>query len=302
MVPPPVSRRLHVVYLAGTRCGATERTVLLKGSEMAVFSSVLCAVDGSSLAPRVLRHAIGVAAACGAKLTLLSVSSGDAHPAEAAVAAMLRDVLPRGASYVGEPRIRAVRVSIGQPVDAILEFAREGTDLIVAGTHAKSGLSRWLLGSTSASLLQQAACPTLLVPPGELEIVTLNADTARFHPGTVLAPVDLAEENPRQLALASQLAGLARQPLVLMTVTALDMTDEGAEAALRARAKAIGGPVDRVLVRRGVVAEAIDHAAIAEHAGLVVMGLGARGHGIAGEIATAVLRTKDAAVLAVPAV
>jgi len=269
---------------------------------MAVFSSVLCAVDGSSLAPRVLRHAIGVAAASGARLTLLSVSSGDAHPAEAAVAAMLREVLPRGASYVGEPRIRAVRVSIGQPVDAILEFAREGTDLIVAGTHAKSGLSRWLLGSTSASLLQQAVCPTLLVPPGELEIVTLDAATARFHPGTVLAPVDLAEENSRQLALASQLAGLARQPLVLMTVAGPDMTDEGAEAALRTRGTATGGLVDRVLVRRGVIAEAIDHAAIAEHAGLVVMGLRPRGHGVAGEIATAVLRTKDAVVLAVPAV
>lgn len=268
---------------------------------MSVVSSVLCAIDGSSLAPRVLRHAIGVAGVCGAELTLLSVSNGDPHPAEAAVAAMLRDVLPDGASYVGKPRIRAVRVSIGQPVDAILEFAREGTDLIVAGTHAKSGLSRWLLGSTSAGLLEQARCPTLLVPPGRLDIVTLAPEAARFHPGTVLAAVDLAEDNPRQLALAGQLAGLARQPLVLMTVAGADMTDEHAEAALRTRADAIGGPVDRVLVGRGAVAEAIDHAAIAEHAGLVVMGLRRRGHDAAVEIATAVLRTKDAVVLAVPA-
>jgi hypothetical protein len=40
---------------------------------------------------------------------------------------------------------------------------------------------------------------------------------------------------------------------------------------------------------------------VAEHAGLVVMGLRARGHGLPGEIATAVLKTKDAVVLAVPA-
>jgi nucleotide-binding universal stress UspA family protein len=267
---------------------------------MAVFSSVLCAVDGSSLAPRVLRHAIGVAGACGAQLTLLTVSSGDARTAEATVAATLRDVLPAGATYVGTPRIRAARVSIGQPVDAILELAREGIDLIVAGTHSKSGLSRWLLGSTSAGLLEQARCPTLLVPPGQLDIVTLAVDAVRFHPGTVLTAVDLAEDNPRQLQLARQLAALAEAPLLVMTVAGPEMADDVAETALRARTSADGGPGGRVLVRRGAVAEAIDHAAVSEHAGLVVMGLRPRGHGVAGEIATAVLRTKDAAVLAVP--
>ena len=269
---------------------------------MAPFTSVLCALDFSDLAPRVLKHAAGIAGACGARLTLLTAAGGDTHASEATLAGLLRDALPSGVTYIGEPRIRVVRVTQGQPADAILEMAREDTDLIVVGTHAKSGVSRWLLGSTSAAVLEQATCPTLLVPPGNLDIVTLGPTEATLHPGTVLVPVDLTEHNQAQLRLASQIAALARQPLVVMTVTSGGARDQDAENALRERTAGLGpAAVNRVLVHRGAsVAEEIEHAAAAEHAGLVVMGLREAGHGMPGEVATAVLKSKDAMVLAVP--
>jgi len=269
---------------------------------MTAFTSILCAIDSSPLAPRVLRHAVGFAGVCGARLTVLTVTAADPREAEGKVSSILRSVLPPGAPYMAPPRIQVVHVALGRPADAILSRSREGMDLIVAGTHAKSGLSRWLLGSTSAAIMEEAMCPTLLVPPGDLDIVTLTADTASLHPGTVLAAVDLAEHNDRQLVLASQLASLARQPLALMTVAAAGTTDADAEAALWARGEALTpGQVERLIVRRGLVPDQIDQAAVAARAGLVVMGLRARGHGIAGELATAVLDTKDAVVLAVPA-
>lgn len=266
------------------------------------FTSILCAVDSSPLAPRVLRHALGIAAVSGARLTVLTVAKGDLREAEATLARHVRALLPAGATYVGEPRTRAIQVTLGQPVDAILEEAKAaGADLIVAGTHSKSGLSRWLLGSTSAAILEQAVCPTLLVPPGEVDIVTLGPKAAQFNPGAVLAAVDLSEQNRAQLALAQALSTLAGQPLVLLTVVGASGTDADAEQRLRAHAQqsGIGGTV-RTLVRRGHVAEEIDHAAVAEHAGLVVMGLRAVGSGTPGAIATAVLKAKDAIVLAIP--
>jgi hypothetical protein len=55
-----------------------------------------------------------------------------------------------------------------------------------------------------------------------------------------------------------------------------------------------------VIVRRGKVAEEISRCALKERAGLVVMGLRDRPRGQPGAIATAVLRTKRAFVLAVP--
>lgn len=267
------------------------------------FTSILCATDSSSLAARVLRHALGMAGVCGARLTILSVAKGDLRQAEAALAAHVREILPVGATYAGEPRIRAIQVTLGQPVDAILDEARDaGADLIVAGTHSKSGLSRWLLGSTSAAILEQAACPILLVPPGQAEIVTLGPKAAHLNPGAVLVAVDLSESNQPQLALAKRLSDLASQPLVLLTVVGASGTDADAERRLRAYAQPFGiSDAVRTLVRRGHVAEEIDHAAVAEHAGLIVMGLRAVESGTPGAIATAVLKTKDAVVLAVPA-
>lgn len=269
---------------------------------MAAFTSILCAVDFSRLAPRVLRHAVGFAGVCGARLTVLTVTDVDPREAEAKVRSMLHDVVPAGAPYVTTPAVQVVHVALGRAADAILGRARDGTDLIVAGTHSKSGLSRWLLGSNSAAIMEEAMCPTLLVPPGDLEIVTLTADAATLRPGTILVAVDLAEHNERQMALAGQLASIANQPLALMTVVGTGTTDAEAEGALRVRAEALGpGRADRFIVRRGLVPDQIDQAAVAAHAGLVVMGLRARGHGRPGEIASAVLKTKDAVVLAVPA-
>jgi|KBSMisStandDraft_5_1062788.scaffolds.fasta_scaffold51131_4 universal stress protein A len=268
---------------------------------MMPFTSILCAIDFSPLAPRVLRHAVGLAGATGARLTVITVTAIEPRQAESTVKALLCDTVPRGATYLPDPAVKIVRVAVGQPSDAILPLAREGADLIVAGTHSKSGLSRWLLGSTSAAIMEEAVCPTLLVPPGSMEIVSLTPEAARLHPVTVMAAVDLAERNERQLAIAGQLASLAGQPLTLMTVAGPSTTDEQAQQELRARAREIGGiEADRVVVRRGLVHDEIDHAALAEHAGLVVMGLRARGQGVPGRIASAVLKAKDAVVLAVP--
>src|SRR5687767_8598725 len=268
---------------------------------MTPFASILCAVDFSPLAPRVLRHAVGFAGALGARLTVITVTAIDPRQAEATVAALLRDIVPRGATYAGEPAIKVMRVAVGQPADAILALAREGADLVVAGTHSKSGLSRWLLGSTSAAIMEEAQCATLLVPPGSLEIVALTPDAAALRPGSVMAAVDLAERNQRQLTVASQMARLSKSPLTVMTVADRSTTDEQAGQELQARAQEAGAAApDRVVVRRGLVPDEIDHAALDEHAGLVVMGLRARGHGVAGEIASAVLKAKDAVVLAVP--
>lgn len=266
---------------------------------MAVFNSVLCAVDASHLAPRVLRHAAGIAAACGARLTVLTATGGDQRRAHDAVTALIAG-LPAGAAS-GAVDVKAVQLALGQPVDTILDHARDGVDLIVAGTHGKSGLSRWLLGSTSAALLADATCPVMLVPPGELDIVTVETHGAALRPGAVLAAVDLDEQNTAQLTVAGALAALAGQPLVLMTVAPAGTDDATAERALRERAQGLGLTVARVLTGRGAVATAIDRAAVAEHAGLVVMGLRAREVGTPGAIADAVLNAKDAVVLAVPA-
>jgi nucleotide-binding universal stress UspA family protein len=269
---------------------------------MGAFGSILCAIDFSPLALRVLRHAVGFAGAFGARLTVVTVTDIDARQAEATVAALVRDVTPHGARYVKPPVIHVVRVTLTRLADAVLAHARDGIDLVVAGKRSRSWLSRWLPRSNTSAILTASDCPVLLVPPGRAEIVALDADTARLVPGTVMAAVDLEEQNAPQVVLAAEVAALARQPLALMTVAGARVSDAEAEAVLRSRALTLGpGRLDRVMVRRGSAADAIDHATVAEHAGLVVMGLRIRGSEMSGEIARAALGTREAVVLAVPA-
>lgn len=257
---------------------------------------VLCAIDGSDVTPRVLRHAVGLAAAMQTRLLVLH--AGD-MPREA-LEHQVTEATPYGALYEGDA---TVRVEPGPAVDAILRVAGE-TDagLIIAGTRARKVLARLLLGSTSSALLQRSDRPVLLIPPGDADIVSLSHDRVMLHFGTVLAAVDLAETNSTQLAWASGLAGLAKQRLELLTVLMTDqLSDHDAASALNARGRGLlPVPPRGCIVRRGSVPEEIAQCALAEGAGLVVMGLRPYGRGKPGKIASEVLQRQDALVLAVP--
>ena len=57
---------------------------------------------------------------------------------------------------------------MGRPGAEILKASKElGSDLIVMGTHGRTGLQHLLLGSTAAQVLRGAHCPVLVVrsPP-----------------------------------------------------------------------------------------------------------------------------------------
>lgn len=55
-------------------------------------------------------------------------------------------------------------ILLGRPEEAISRFARQiGADMIVVGTHGRTGLTRILLGSTAEGLLRRAPCQVLVV-------------------------------------------------------------------------------------------------------------------------------------------
>ena len=52
----------------------------------------------------------------------------------------------------------------GSPLREILRFAeREHVDLIVMGSHGRTGLSRLLMGSIAEGVMRKAQCPVLIV-------------------------------------------------------------------------------------------------------------------------------------------
>ncbi len=62
--------------------------------------------------------------------------------------------------------VSSIVVKEGLPGEVIVEEAEShGVDLIVVGTHRKTGaLKRMLIGSTARYVTQHAACPVLVVP------------------------------------------------------------------------------------------------------------------------------------------
>ena len=71
-------------------------------------------------------------------------------------------------------------VAVGFPVEEILRVAAESkADLIVLGTHGRTGLARLAMGSVAEGVLRQAVCPVVAVrnlPPDPLPDAVL-------HPG-----------------------------------------------------------------------------------------------------------------------
>ncbi len=55
-------------------------------------------------------------------------------------------------------------VATGMPSDNIIGFVEEnGMDLVVMGTHGRSGINRVLFGSTASKVVRHSQCPVLTV-------------------------------------------------------------------------------------------------------------------------------------------
>lgn len=57
----------------------------------------------------------------------------------------------------------------GMPDEEIVKFAASnGIDMIVMSSHGRTGIDRWVLGSTVERVLKNTPCPVLLVPVKEV--------------------------------------------------------------------------------------------------------------------------------------
>jgi len=136
--------------------------------------TILHPTDYSELAQQALRFAADLAHRSGAELVILHVvdslfpehlSYGEAtaHRQPEFYQQQLWDELRR----VG-PADSAVRVTYqlreGEPAAEIIREAQERPcDLIVMGSHGRTGLARVLLGSKAEQVMRGSPCPVLLV-------------------------------------------------------------------------------------------------------------------------------------------
>lgn len=134
-------------------------------------SKILVPVDFSRQARDAIEYALIVAGHFRAEIVLLHVWREVVVPATWGQGAVL-DELARSRADVEMERcledledsgvpIRG-RLERGDAVDTILRVAAEETcDLIVMGTHGRTGLSHLLHGSVAEKVVRQAGCPVI---------------------------------------------------------------------------------------------------------------------------------------------
>jgi nucleotide-binding universal stress UspA family protein len=171
---------------------------------------VLCPVDLSGAAAKALRYAAALSSALGAELTVLFVDSvatehlqdGESHDLSAFIAATigLADDIHQ-IQLQGEPTNEILRTS-----------AALDCDLIVMGTHGRSGMQRLLLGSVSENVLRRSPTPVLVVPLA----MAKREDLARVD--SLICAVDFAEGAQRIVEYAVFVAAATGARLVVAHV------------------------------------------------------------------------------------
>ena len=141
------------------------------------FQRVLVAVDGSEFAAHALIVASALAKSVGAEVGLVYVIDPAFMGSETGIPAdqlwaMLRNegrgLLDTAAAAIPEHAHPWKFLREGTPWKEIVASAREWpADVIVIGTHGRSGVSRLVFGSTAEGVVRHAGRPVMVVPPRE---------------------------------------------------------------------------------------------------------------------------------------
>lgn len=295
---------------------------------MVPIEHVLCAVDLSPASAHALRHARAWAWCYGATLRVLHVAPFPQALVSATGQSVVLPTRPLEAiradveqfvkTALTSDSLPELQVLQGHAVDTIVEEAgRRPRSLLFMGTHGVTGLQRMLLGSVTETVAHRAACPLLVVPPGETTGPVAALDLCRIVCAVDFRPSSLAA---LRYALSLAMEGKARLDLVTV-VEPFDL------ANVSARIPSGTGSVDarRTMllealrehvpdVRRsctiheealmGSPAEVLETYAVSAGADLIVMGSGDRRHLHAlwlGSTTGRLLRASHCPVLIVPA-
>lgn len=135
------------------------------------FKKILFATDFSPASETALQYATALARDSAALLLIAHVeempmpyAGGEMYFAQPEypnpeIKKMLQAVVPPDKSVRYEHRL-----VMGTAADDVVRVAEEeGADLIVIGTHGRTGLMRVLMGSVAESIMRLAKCPVLTV-------------------------------------------------------------------------------------------------------------------------------------------
>ena len=252
------------------------------------LKSILFLTDFSEPAKRAGKYAAALAKTYGARLNVLHVflPTTNANAPVASWYGVEEATRLRSEEYKKELRAEfqtlnpniIIREGLLWP-EVTATVKKENIDLIVVGTHGRTGVKQFFLGSVAEEIFRSAECPVLTVGPA---ISSTEEPPSQFS--RILYPTDFGEGTKMATAYALSLAQEHQAYVTLLHVIAEPKTGEfvephdvsaADEAELRKLipVEAEKWCVPEVLVERGRPAEKILDVAARRRAQLIVMGV-----------------------------
>jgi nucleotide-binding universal stress UspA family protein len=205
-----------------------------EGDTDLVLKRILCPVDFSDFSPPVLAHAVALANWFGAEVAALHVFASWMPPASSttypgwmlqvpeARASIEKELAMLTVPFTSMDAQISLRTAEGDAANEIVRQASAlAADLIVIGTHGRSGFDRFTLGSVTEKVLRKTPCPVLTLPPGAPR-ASHDVNYRR-----VLCPIDFSRCSERALHFAVTVARKAHAGVtVVHVVEALDGEQE----------------------------------------------------------------------------
>ena len=143
---------------------------------MISYNKILFPLDLSPVSPAVAKHAAGMAEKYGAELHVINVVPAYEGPTFASYNLVMDEIkgntLEAMQKFCREnlPGVKNIvtQVLVGHTGRQILKYAdKNGMDLIIMGTHGRSGLGVVFFGSVAQRVVQASTIPVLTVHPVE---------------------------------------------------------------------------------------------------------------------------------------
>jgi len=188
-----------------------------KGKAPIAIRNLLFATDLSHASAPALPYVLEIAGVYGAKIHIIHVRTGELSKEQEQETDRLKEIV-KGVPHEflvvsGGPTALKER---GDAATAILGVAgTKNIDLIVVGTHGRTGLGRVLVGSVAETIFREAPCPVLTVGPRlmgdpkwslKIREVLFATDLTPSSEAALPYAISLAQENRARLIILNVLA------------------------------------------------------------------------------------------------
>jgi nucleotide-binding universal stress UspA family protein len=173
---------------------------------------IIVPLDGSELAEGALPFAAALADKLGTHLVLVTVWEGNDSDLAATFPSMSVEIASAAEKHFSK-YLTDVKANLGRddtetivrPGNAAIEILQATSDTgarcVALATHGRSGIGRWVYGSTASSLLKSSNVPVLAIGPA-----VLKARKAEVTFKEIMVPLDGSEAADQVLPAAARLA------------------------------------------------------------------------------------------------